>query len=405
MTRRNDNPRKVRTRPHSTQSDVDEKNRKSAKAPRFPTKSPVVSTGSAAQRLSQSDVPLYSLQDAQRVAVGLWDNFAGKSASPPDLALAIGMSPTSSSWRYITGSSIAYGLTIGGWNADQTTLTETGRKVVAPTREGEDLDAKRDAVLKPRILREFLTNYNRAKFPNDVIAENVMVSMGVPRERAKDTLKLIKDNGRYVGFIRDTPTGPFVMIDSPSIPPPVASSIDRDVDSTASRANRVEGEQGVATEEQPRSAGGGSAAPSSSVSSRVFIAHGKNKGVANQLKELLQFGQFEAVVSVERESTAIPVPEKVFEDMRSCAAGVIHVSAEGQYLDQNGLQHDRINDNVLIEIGAAMALFGKKVVLLVEKGVMLPSNLQGLYRCEYEGNRLEYDATMKLLKTFSQFRT
>ena len=39
----------------------------------------------------------------------------------------------------------------------------------------------------------------------------------------------------------------------------------------------------------------------------------------------------------------------------------------------------------------------------VERGVTLPSNLQGLYRCEFEGDRLEYDATMKLLKTFSQF--
>jgi hypothetical protein len=51
-----------------------------------------------------------------------------------------------------------------------------------------------------------------------------------------------------------------------------------------------------------------------------------------------------------------------------------------------------------------MALYGKRVVLLVEKGVPLPSNLQGLYRCDFAGDRLDYEATMKLLKTFSQFR-
>jgi predicted nucleotide-binding protein len=50
-----------------------------------------------------------------------------------------------------------------------------------------------------------------------------------------------------------------------------------------------------------------------------------------------------------------------------------------------------------------MALYGKKVILLVEHGVTLPSNLQGLYRCEFEGDKLEYESTMKLLKTFSQF--
>jgi len=90
--------------------------------------------------------------------------------------------------------------------------------------------------------------------------------------------------------------------------------------------------------------------------------------------------------------------------MRSCGAGVLHVGAEGHYLDKDGKEHPKLNDNVLIEIGAAMALYGKRMILLVEKGVNLPSNLQGLYRCEYEGDKLDYDSTMKLLKTFSQFR-
>lgn len=137
---------------------------------------------------------------------------------------------------------------------------------------------------------------------------------------------------------------------------------------------------------------------------RVFISHGKQKAIVAQIKELLIFGKFEPVVSVEREATAIPVPEKVFEDMRSCGAGVIHVGAEGKYLDRNGTELAKLNDNVLIEIGAAMALYGKKVVLLVERGIVLPSNLQGLYRCEFEGDKLDYESTMKLLKTFSQFR-
>ena len=108
-------------------------------------------------------------------------------------------------------------------------------------------------------------------------------------------------------------------------------------------------------------------------------------------------------MSVEREARAIPVREKVVEDMRSCAAGVIQVASEGEYLDRVGDKRPNINDNVLIEIGAAMALDGKKVLLLVENGVPFPSNLQGLYRCDFDGDRLKYEVTMKLLKIFSQF--
>jgi hypothetical protein len=40
------------------------------------------------------------------------------------------------------------------------------------------------------------------------------------------------------------------------------------------------------------------------------------------------------------------------------------------------------------------------------KSYPVPSNLQGLYRCDYEGgDRLSYKSKMKLLKTFRQFRS
>jgi predicted nucleotide-binding protein len=40
----------------------------------------------------------------------------------------------------------------------------------------------------------------------------------------------------------------------------------------------------------------------------------------------------------------------------------------------------------------------------VEEGVKLPSNLQGLYECRYAGNELSGEATMKLLKSFNEFK-
>lgn len=136
---------------------------------------------------------------------------------------------------------------------------------------------------------------------------------------------------------------------------------------------------------------------------RVFITHGKNKKILDQVKQLVTFGKFEPIVSQERESAAKPVPDKVLDDMRSCQAAVIHVGAEGVLFDSEGKEHTQINGNVLIEIGAAMALYGRNFILLVEDGVQLPSNLQGLYECRYEGDELNVPATMKLLKAFSEF--
>ena len=71
------------------------------------------------------------------------------------------------------------------------------------------------------------------------------------------------------------------------------------------------------------------------------------------------------------------------DDMRGCHAAVIHVGLEGMLYDQEGNEHPQVNGNVLIEIGAAMALYGRNFILLVEEGVKLPSNLQGLYECRY----------------------
>ena len=138
-------------------------------------------------------------------------------------------------------------------------------------------------------------------------------------------------------------------------------------------------------------------------SNRVFITHGKNRKILDQVKELVAYGKYEPIVAMEHETAAKPVPQKVMDDMRTCKAAVIHVSAERILVDEDGNRFPRINENVLIEIGAAMALYGTKFVLLVEEGVTLPSNLQGLYECRYDGNELNMPATMKLLKAFSEF--
>ena len=92
-------------------------------------------------------------------------------------------------------------------------------------------------------------------------------------------------------------------------------------------------------------------------------------------------------------------------DMRTCAAAVIHVAVDEVHFDKDGNERPQINGNVLIEIGAAMALYpGYKFILLVEEGLKLPSNHQGLYECRYTGDELSGGATMKLLKSFNDFK-
>lgn len=370
-----------------------------------PVKVEEVKETSKRNYVSQSDVPNLSLEEAITVAKSIYDNYGGKATPPHQVAIALDISPTGRKWQYLAGASIAYGLTNGGCKSNEITVTELGKRIVAPEEEGDDDFAKVDACLLPKIIKDFFLKYDKAKFPKDQIAKNVLVSQGVPKEKVDEVYEIILANGNFVGIIQETKTGPFVYIEKFK-----SVIIDKTENATVTPSLASEKESEELPEElvarlnfkKPTSETIKSI--NSNEKPKVFISHGKNRKIVDQLKEILTFGQFEVVVSVDKESTAISVPEKVFSDMRECNAAVIHVEGELELLDKEGNIHNTINQNVLIEIGAAMALYGNRFVLLCESSLKLPSNLQGLYRCNYDGKELSYESTMKLLKAFNQFR-
>jgi predicted nucleotide-binding protein len=133
---------------------------------------------------------------------------------------------------------------------------------------------------------------------------------------------------------------------------------------------------------------------------RIFISHGKNLKILDQVKDVLDLYDIEYEIAIDEETTAIPVPQKVLTSMRRCTAGLMIVSS-----DTDGQQTEAlINNNVLIEIGAAFVLYDQRVVLLWDKQLKVPSNLQGLYRCDFEGSELTFSVGTKLAKAMKGFR-
>jgi predicted nucleotide-binding protein len=343
-------------------------------------------------RVSQADVPAYSLEQALRIPHAVGENYAFKPTGPLDVAAAISLSPQSSQFRMICGAAIAYGLTVGGYNSTQIEVTALGRRIVAPTVEGDDISARREAALRPRVIREFLEHYDGNKFPRDDIAVNILANLGVPREATQRTLGLIRETAKAVGFFRDIKGSLYVTLSGErpgsSRESDVApqAEITADARSVPAAAAHLEG---TAKIQENR---------------RVFITHGKNKSFLDALKSLLGFGELEPVISVERQSVSQPVPDKVLGDMRTCSAAIIHVDAEQKLLRQDGEVEFVLNSNVLIEIGAAMALYDRRFVLLVKEGVRLPSNLQGLYVVSYSGDTMDGETTIRLLKAIQDIK-
>jgi predicted nucleotide-binding protein len=354
--------------------------------------------------ISQADIPALSLAKAMRIAKAIGDNYGYKPTTPVHVARALDLQPTTGGFKMLTGASIAYGLTTGGYNAETIAITPLGLRIVRPLSEGDDLAAQREAVLKPRVIREFLQKYDNAPIPKDSIAQNVLMEMQVPPERTAEVLRLILESAEAVGFLQTIKDRKYIDLQNTQIPVPQESELaettangEDDVASAAPVVSRATGGGATAKTEAPEAA----ADPRIR---RVFITHGKNQALIEPIKKLLGFGELEAVVAVQTQTVSQPVPGKVLEGMRSCGAAIIHVEGERQLADKDGNTHVVLNDNVLIEIGAAMALYGSRFVLVVKDGVKLPSNLQGLLELRYKGDTLDMEETVKLLEAVNDMK-
>ena len=359
--------------------------------------------------VKQSDVPAASLEEALRMPLAILDHYAGKPTAPLHVAKALNVDPKGSQIRVLSGAAIAFGLIEGGAQAATISVTGLARRILRPKEEGGDLVAKREAVLKPRVFADFLRRYDGHPFPRQDIALNVLEELGVPREKASEVLARIETSARAVGLIEQIKDKNYVSLQGTAV-------------SQGSSAEQQGGEETEtndtvdAAPEQPRKPA--QPAPPLPVKGselataiaddqrrrRVFITHGKNRDLVDPIKKLLEYGELEPVIAIERQSVSKPVPEKVMDEMRNCGAAIIHVDADRTIIDKDGGEHVLLNPNVLIEIGAAMAFYGRRFILLVRDGVKLPSNLQGLYEVRYAGDTLDATATIKLLEAIKDIK-
>ncbi len=356
-----------------------------------------------------SDFPKHSLKTAIRIATALEEKNSGNPMPPTNVAIAIDKSPGSSDFRVLLSSSIKYGLTVGSYNQSKVSLTALARDILEPTSDESKGKALAQAAFAPQIFGRIFDAYKNKKVPDPQFFQNALVrDFGVSREQASRCAAIFQENVECLGLVRQASTGKWLASEPvgfafrdepPELVGEEAAALSNQRPSAESRAQQPLG---------AKAAGPGANSPAAGVADararRVFITHGKNKGLIEPAKKLLAFGELEAVVAAEKQTVAQPVPEKVMEEMRSCGAAIIHVDDELRLLDKVANEHIVLNENVLIEIGAAMALYGRRFILVVKEGVKLPSNLQGLYEVRYDGDSLDGAATIKLLEAINDMK-
>lgn len=326
-----------------------------------------------------------------RVAEAIRDQSGGEPYDPQDLATALSMTPGQRDFRRLIESSSDYGLTEGSWSAKEISLTERGRSIVMPKTSEEYQTALRNALLSIDVFKNFLNRYDRKKLPEAEFVKNTLVrDLGIPPEEVKSCFNIIVENAEEMGILVDDVQGSlWIRMDK-------LSEVEQEFEELTTDTEK-EPESDSESEEIPRK----SFKRKTGTRPKVFISHGKNLEIVRVVKDILSNSGYEPIVSIEEETLAKPVSEKIVESMHQCDFGIMNLSLDEREKRDDGTYG--VNQNVLIEVGAAYVLYNKKIILLADKRVKVPSNISGLYQCRYEGDQLGADTIIKLLKTIKQF--
>ena len=167
---------------------------------------PKPAKGTAGKRVyvSAENMPRKTLEDAILIAKKLHEIYAGKSASRDELARAIGSAANTPKTHYLLRSAVAYGI-VNDDGSNNYSLAEPGRKIVAPTYEGEDKEALIKAVMTPATLSKFYSDYSGHSIPAQQHLVNLLETRySIPRERTAEAIEIIRANGAFAGILDDS---------------------------------------------------------------------------------------------------------------------------------------------------------------------------------------------------------
>jgi hypothetical protein len=140
----------------------------------------------------------------------------------------------------------------------------------------------------------------------------------------------------------------------------------------------------------------------SSEKQRVFISHSLDADLLARIRETLELANLEYEIIKRGSDDTAPVPNGAFQAMQRCDAGIIVVTEDDCSKDY--AERNVIKESVLMELGAAFLHFERRVVLLLDEKSPLPTSLQGLYSCNFEGQNLTWDVAMRLVKAVKHFK-
>jgi hypothetical protein len=163
--------------------------------------------GTVRAKISAEMMPRRTLEQALVVAEKLHEVYARESANEGEIAQAMGFPNPTNTSRYLLWSALGYGIITKNEDG-RFSLSETGRKIVAETYQGEAKEGRIKAVLTPTVLSKFYTTYNGHTVPAVTHLGNLLETrFGVPRDRTGEAIDIIMENARFASILEEQADG------------------------------------------------------------------------------------------------------------------------------------------------------------------------------------------------------
>ncbi len=225
----------------------------------------------------------------------------------------------------------------------------------------------------------------------------LVAQYSVPAEHAQECGRLIAQNARFTGMIRDIGGSPHVLMDGGTVIP-VHQTDAKDPGADDQHDDGIAANSAPRTEQQQSPATPASHMPSKP----IFVGHGKNVIPLQKLETLLSTFQIPFKVTLKEANLGRPIPQKVKETMLQCGSAILIFTKDEKFFGAAGEELWRPSENVVHELGAASFVYGDRIVIFKEKGLHFPTNYQSIGYIEFEVESLEAKTT-DLLKELIGF--
>jgi hypothetical protein len=145
--------------------------------------------------------PRHTIEESLVVPRALKEYNGGNAWAPSEVAGAVGSTPMSTKFFYLTAAARDYGLTEGTRDAAAISLTELGRQVVYPTSPESEAAGLHQSFRTIEPFAQVLDHFGGSALPEKKFLQNTLeTQMNLLPEWHDDFIRIYKENCRFLGI-------------------------------------------------------------------------------------------------------------------------------------------------------------------------------------------------------------